>query len=87
MAGYRLLIKTSAGKELSQLGTKADRARLALRIQELANDPRPRGCEKLAGYDDRYRVRQGNFRVVYHVDDLRREVTVFKIADRKNVYR
>ena len=57
------------------------------RIQELANDPRPVGSEKLAGYADGYRVRQGNYRVVYHIDDRRREVTVFKVADRKDAYR
>ncbi len=87
MAEYRLLIKTSAGKELATVGTKADRARITVRIQGLANNPRPVGCEKLAGYADRYRVRQGNFRVVYQVDDQRREVTIFKIGDRRDVYR
>jgi mRNA interferase RelE/StbE len=87
VAGYRLLIKTSAAKELAKVGTKTDRTRIASRIQELAHDPRPVGSEKLAGYADRYRVRQGNYRVVHLIDDQRREVTVFKVADRKDVYR
>jgi len=87
VAAYRLLIKTSAGKELARVGAKADRSRIAVRIQELAHDPRPRGCEKIAGHPDRYRVRQGNFRIVYHIDDARGEVTIFKVADRKDVYR
>ena len=87
MAGYRVFIKASAGRELERHGTKADRARVVERIRALANDPRPRGSEKLAGYSDRFRIRQGNYRVVYLVDDLRHEVTIFKIGDRKDVYR
>jgi len=87
VAVYRVLIKASAGKELERLGTKSDRARIVGRIQVLADNPRPQGCEKLAGYADRFRIRQGNYRVVYLVDDQRREVTIFKIGDRKDVYR
>jgi mRNA interferase RelE/StbE len=87
VAGYRLLFKTSAAKELATVGTRMDRNRIIARIRDLSVDPRPRGCEKLAGYSDRYRIRQGNYRVVYLIDDERREVTVYKIADRKNVYR
>ncbi len=87
MAAYRLLIKASAGRELERLGTKSDRLRIIDRIQALADDPRPHGCEKLAGYSDRFRIRQGNYRVVYLIDDQRREVTIFKIGDRKEIYR
>lgn len=87
MGDYRLLIKPSAGKELSRLGSKTDRQRIVQRIEALAEDPRPHGAEKLAGYDDRYRIRQGNYRVVYLIDDHRHEVTIFKIGDRKDVYK
>ena len=87
MAAYRLLIKASAGRELERLGTKSDRQCMVDRIQALAEDPRPHSCEKLAGYTDRFRIRQGNYRVVYLVDDQRREVTIFKIGDRKDIYR
>jgi len=87
VAAYRVLIKASAGKELERLGTKSDRTRIVERIHALTRDPRPHGCEKLAGYADRFRIRQGNFRVVYLVDDRRREVTIFKIGDRRDVYR
>ena len=87
MAAYRLLIKASAGRELERLGTRADRLRIVDRIQTLAEDPRPHGCEKLAGYADRFRIRQGNYRVVYLVDDKQREVTIFKVGDRKDIYR
>lgn len=87
MAGYRLLIKASAAKEIEAAGTKADRQRIVERIQSLAADPRLPGSEKLAGYADRYRVRQGNYRIVYLIDDARHEVTIFKIGHRKEVYR
>jgi mRNA interferase RelE/StbE len=87
VAAYRVLIKASAGKELERLGTKSDRTRIVQQIHALAHDPKPHGCEKLAGYADRFRIRQDNDRVVYLVDDPRREVTIFKIGDRKDIYR
>ena len=87
MADYRVFIKASAGRELERLGTKSDRARIVERIRALAIDPRPHGSEKLAGYADRFRIRQGDYRIVFLVDDLRHEITIFKIGDRKNVYR
>jgi mRNA interferase RelE/StbE len=87
VALYRILIKTSAGRELAAVGSKTDRERLVSRIQSLATNPRPHGSEKLAGYADRYRVRQGNFRIVYLIDDEARAVTIFKVGHRKDVYR
>ena len=64
-----------------------DRQRIIERIRILARDPRMPGPEKLAGYADRYRVRQGQYRIVYLIDDERREVTNFKVGHRKDVYR
>ena len=87
MAEYRLSLKASAAKEIEALGTKADRLRVIRRIQALSSDPRAQGSEKLAGYTGRYRVRQGQYRIVYLIDDKRHEVTVFKVAHRKDVYR
>lgn len=87
MAGYRLLIKSSAAKELEAVDTKADRQRIVDRVQGLAGNPRPKGSEKLAGYADRYRIRQGSFRIIYLIDDETREVTIFKVGHRKDVYR
>lgn len=87
MAGYRLLIKSSAAKELEAVDTKADRQRIVDRVQGLAANPRPKSSEKLAGYADRYRVRQGSFRIIYLIDDENREVTIFKVGNRKDVYR
>ena len=87
MAAYRLLIKNSAAKELDAVGTKADRLRIVQRIKALAGNPRLQGSEKLAGYADCYRVRQGSYRIIYLIDDERRVVTIFKIGHRKDVYR
>ena len=87
MADYRLLVKASAAKELEAVGAKADRQRIVERLQALAAIPRPQGCEKLAGYADQYRVRQGSYRIIYLIDDEHHEVTLFKIGHRKNVYR
>lgn len=85
MENYKLLIRPSAAKELEDL-PKKDRLRVARRIQSLAENPRPIGCEKLSG-EDKYRVRQGNIRIVYEVSDQGRVVIVVKIAHRKDVYR
>ena len=87
MVEYKLLIKASAAKEIEAAGTKADRQRVVERIQALAADPRALGSEKLAGYADRYRTRQGQYRIIYLIDDGRHEVTIFKVGHRKDVYR
>ncbi|MBI3767835.1 MAG: type II toxin-antitoxin system RelE/ParE family toxin [Deltaproteobacteria bacterium] len=87
MARYKLQIKRSAAKELEAVAQKGDRQRLVVRIEVLRTDPRPPGCEKLTGGADRYRVRQGDYRVVYSVDDANRVVLVVKIGHRREVYR
>lgn len=87
MARYKLQIKRSAAKELEGIERKPDRQRLVARIQALSTDPRPPGCEKLSGYVDRYRVRQGDYRVVYAVNDAEQIVLIVKIGHRREVYR
>lgn len=85
MAAYNILIKRSAAKELEAV-PKKDREKLVAKIRALANDPRPHGSEKLAG-DDKYRIRQGVYRVLYEVDDTTVVVTVVRVAHRREVYR
>ena len=85
MAAYSLDIKKSAAKELDELPTK-DCARVVARIRGLATDPRPHAAEKLTA-DDKYRLRQGNYRILYQIDDGNHRVTIVKIADRKEAYR
>lgn len=77
----------SAAKELEAIGHKADRARVVAAIQALAADPRGPGSERLAGRNDRLRIRIGDFRVVYAVDDRKRKVDIVKIGHRREVYR
>ena len=85
MASYRILLKRSAAKELEGLPEK-DRRRVVRRIQSLADDPRPTGCEKLSG-QEKFRLRQGDYRILYSIDDAGSEVTVVKIGHRRDVYR
>ena len=87
MAESRLLIKSSAAKEIEAVDAKSDRQHIIGRIRALAQYPRAQGCEKSAGYADRYRMRQGQFRIIYLIDDRRSEVTIFKVGHRKEVYR
>lgn len=87
MAGYSLVLAASATHEIGSLATKKDRQRIVARIASLAADPHPSGSRKLAGSPDRYRIRQGDYRILYRVDDQARQVTVVKIAHRREVYR
>ena len=87
MAKYRLEIKPSAVSEIEAVAKKQDRRRLVARIRALADEPRPQACEKLSGHRDRYRVRQGSYRVVYSVDDAGRIVLIVKVGHRREIYR
>jgi mRNA interferase RelE/StbE len=85
MASYSVFLKRTAEKELRAL-PKADIERVVRRIRSLAAEPRPAGCEKLSG-EEKFRIRQGNWRVVYEVDDAAGRVEVVKIGHRREVYR
>ena len=84
---WRIVVKSSAAKELASLGSKQVRQRIVQAIASLAHDPRPPDCEKLSGQIDLYRVRIGNFRVVYEIVDDVLLITVIKVGYRKNLYR
>ena len=85
MASYRLVIKPSAAREIEDLPQR-DRRRVVERIQSLALNPRPMGCERLSGRDQ-YRVRQGDYRILYEVHDFEIVVVVVKVGHRHEVYR
>jgi mRNA interferase RelE/StbE len=85
VASYRLEIKRSAAKELADLPAK-DRGRIVTRIQALAGAPRPPGAEKLSG-QERYRVRQGDDRILYEIHDQVLLIIVVKVGQRRDVYR
>ena len=87
MAGYSVVLKPSAAKNIDEIDHRADRDRISRRLQSLADNPRPFGSEKLEGFEATYRVRQGDYRIVYDIDDANRTVFVLKIRHRKDVYR
>lgn len=85
MASYNLLITRSASKELEAVALK-DRNRIIAKIRGLRNNPRPTGAEKLSG-DEKYRLRQGDFRILYEIQDRDLVITVVRIGNRRDVYR
>lgn len=84
---YVVLIKPSAAKELDAIDSAAMRRRIVELIQSLATDPRPPACNKLAGRDSLFRVRAGDYRVVYTVNDQEIVVEAIKIGHRREIYR
>ena len=82
---YAVEIKPSARKELESLPNTV-LPRVVGKLESLANDPRPAGCKKLKGYKDQWRIRIGDWRVVYIIDDAARLVSVTRIAHRSKVY-
>jgi mRNA interferase RelE/StbE len=85
VASYKVFIKPSAAKELEAV-PKKDRLRIVEKVQALSSNPRPPGCEKLSG-EEKYRIRQGNYRVLYSIEDEAIIVIIVKIAHRRDVYR
>ena len=85
MASYELTFRKSVAKDLRAIPVP-DVRRIMARIRSLASDPRPAGCEKLSG-GERYRVRQGVYRIIYEIEDSRLIVLVVKIGHRSRVYR
>lgn len=85
MAVYKIFFKRSVEKDFKSIPTK-DLQRILDRIKLLAEDPRPQGYEKLTG-QERYRIRQGLYRIVYSIQDNELTVWVVKVGHRKEVYR
>lgn len=86
MPPYQVEFTPAADRQLAKLARPA-RTMVAAAIVTLGTNPRPRGCVKLSGADDLWRIRIRNYRVVYAIVDQRLIVTVIKIGDRKDVYR
>lgn len=85
MENYKIFIKRSAGKELEKTRGK-DGQKIIEKIRSLATNPRPVGVKKLSG-EEKYRVRQGDYRILYKIEEEIITVTVVRIAHRKDVYR
>ena len=86
MAEYTVTFATSARKEFEKLDAALIQ-RIWRKIERLTSNPRPKGCTKLTGTRGLWRVRVGEYRIVYAVDDMRHEVDVITIRHRRDVYR
>jgi mRNA interferase RelE/StbE len=84
-ASYKVSLKKSAEKELRSIPAR-DITKIVDKIKNLQQQPRPHGCEKMEG-GERYRIRQGDWRVIYTIDDTEKSVLVIKIGNRREVYR
>ena len=85
MTSYRVEFTTAAAKEIRKLDAQI-RRRILVGIAELEREPRPPGVRKLSGYDNAWRVRIGDYRVLYEVMDDQVLVTVVRVAHRRDVY-
>ncbi len=85
MERYKIEIKRSAEKEIDSIDRK-DRLRIIERIRSLSDDPRPSGARKLSG-EEKYRIRQGNYRILYQIFDKIITIVVVRVAHRREVYR
>ena len=86
MEKYKVSLKHSAVKEIEAIPQKKERQRIIRRIGQLASNPRPPGSTKLSGHN-KYRIRQGSFRIVYSIEDDELVIVVVKVGNRKDVYR
>jgi mRNA interferase RelE/StbE len=82
---YSLSILPRAQKELAQIPSR-DYTRLVKAINDLGDDHRPAGCRKLTDREG-WRIRVGDFRVIYEIDDDRRSITILHVGNRRDVYR
>ena len=85
MAGYKVFLRHSVAKDLDHI-PKRELKRIIERIESLSHDPRPPGHKKLCG-EERYRIRQGKYRIVYSVQDQELTVWIVKVGHRRDVYR
>jgi len=85
MESYKILIRKSAAGELARI-PKRDLIRIVERIRSLSDQPKPHGIEKLSG-QERYRIRQGDYRIIFAIDDVRQTVEIYKIGHRSEIYR
>ena len=85
MKSYKIIIKQFVTKDLRKI-PKKDVTRILLTIQKLAENPRPSQSKKLSG-QERYRLRQGNCRILYSIEDENLVICVVKVGNRRNIYR
>ena len=88
MAGpaYTIEIKPAAQRDLKRIKNRSDVRRIARAIDALANNPRPAGATVLQGEGSILRLRVGDYRILYEVDDVSRQVLILRIAHRRDIY-
>lgn len=86
MARFSLLISSSAEKKLKKI-PKKDVLKLIEAIQSLTITPYPAGCRKLSGEENIYRIRQGQYRIIYEIKNQRLLILILKLGHRKDIYR
>lgn len=83
---YSILLAPPAERQLKAL-TEPVQKRIVKRLRTLKESPRPQGVKNLAGEEDLYRIREGDYRIIYTIQDKQLTVLVVKIGDRKEIYR
>ena len=86
MANYKIEVSSTAEKALKKI-PKKDLIKIVEAIQILAINPFPEGCRKLAGEEGTYRIRQGNYRIIYEIEGKKLIVLILKVGHRKDIYR
>ena len=83
---YRIIVKPSARKEIERIN-KPDRLKIIDGITSLSEEPRPSGCKKLVSFKSTYRIRVGDYRIIYTIMDSDLIIEVIKVAHRRESYR
>lgn len=86
MARYKIKVAKSVEKDLQDI-PKSDLKKIIQKISSLESDPKPVGVQKLSGIDEKYRIRSGNYRIIYEINEKEKIVDVAKVGHRKDVYR
>ena len=86
MASFRIEVSATAEKQIRKL-RREDQVRVLRAIQPLATEPIPQGSRKIRGYDDVFRIRVGNYRIIYRVAGRRLLIIILKIGHRREIYR
>lgn len=86
MASYSIEVSATAEKQLRRLPRNAQ-IRILRAVQRLQDDPLPRGCRKLKGYEHTFRLRVGTYRILYSIEAERLLILVLKVGQRKDIYR
>ncbi len=83
---YEIYLERTAEKDLKKLD-KTLFNRIIIRIKELSKKPRPRGCRKIAGSDNDWRIRVGDYRIIYEIDEPSKSIRIMRVKHRGGVYR